>query len=151
MLYHSIFGTTQFGTSGGQVSVNVTSNGSGQNCGCNWACPLDVPPVQVNVQNQPTQVTTLPTVFLCAGETFDFCGQNFAQTASPICTQPGDCDHATQQPIVLLPTQTVDLGKHQLCGNQCFTVGGQDFCDPGFFTVKDKTSGTTCNITSFSI
>lgn len=135
-----------WGNSGGTLDVILQNNTTSSCGGCNWNCSTEVDAYNVEVNNIPSQATTLPTVYICEGESYEFCGNFYDTTIDAVCSP--DCITGTIQPIVVLPTVYNDLDTITLCNDECFSINGQDFCDPGFFTSSEQTN-TECTVTGF--
>ncbi len=139
--------TVLWGSVGGSIEVDLANNTTAD-CNCDWSCSTDVNPLNVIVSNNPVSADTLPTVYICEGESIDFCGQSYSTTTNAICSN--DCITGTIQPIVVLPSTYTDLGVITLCNGECFTINGQDYCDGGFQT-SNVQDANGCTVTGFTI
>ncbi|MEL6923102.1 MAG: gliding motility-associated C-terminal domain-containing protein, partial [Bacteroidota bacterium] len=127
----------QWGTSSGTLQVEVSDNNN-SDCNCRWTCSTDIPALPVRVNVDPLQSTTLPTVYICEGESYEYCGSFYSTTTDARCGD--DCLSAVIQPIVVLPVDYEDLGVIPVCEGDCYTLGDTTICDPGFHTITTVTT-----------
>ncbi len=140
--------TVAWGTVGGTIDVQVTENNTSSNCDCDYSCGTDIPPIDVTVNDMPDNVVTLPTVYICEGESYNFCGIDYNTTIDAMCTT--SCQTAEIQPIVVLPLTEVNLGTITNCNGDCYEINGAFFCDEGDFSVTEQ-GPDGCQTSVFSI
>ena len=137
-----------WGSSGGTLDVILQNNNTSSCSGCNWNCSTEVIAINVDVNGIPPNATVLPTVYICDGESYEFCGTFYTTTIDAVCSS--NCLDGTIQPIVVLPTIYNDLDTISLCNDECFSINGEDFCDPGFYTSTVQTT-TECTVSGFTL
>lgn len=74
--------------------------------------------------------------YVCPGETYPFNGSNYPPGIHEFEAETeGGCDSTTYLEVFLVPITIDTLGPYYLCEGECVEVGGQEFCDAGFFEV----------------
>ncbi|MBK7936069.1 MAG: T9SS type A sorting domain-containing protein [Lewinellaceae bacterium] len=118
----------QFGTLGGLVCVTASN-----------AC--DTPKTTcILIENGPLPINNLPEITLCFEE-LPFIWEEspnqavlapgtYTLTSSPYESYLG-CDSIVRQKIVALKRKAKDLPPKYLCKDECFYIGGFEYCDPG--------------------
>ncbi len=120
----------QFGGLGGLVCVTATN-----------AC--DTPKTTcIQVVNEPLPVTVLPEMTLCFEElpyTWDVSPNQgilapgkYTLKTPPMPSYLG-CDSIVQQTITALPRKSKNLPPKFLCKDECFYVGGFEYCETGTY------------------
>ena len=140
--------TVTWGSTGGTIAVEVTESATVSACACDYSCGTEIPPLSVEVDNEPDEVTTLPPVYLCAGESYEYCGEVYTESADAQCTT--SCETAEIQPIIFLEETVEDSGIITNCNGDCYEINGEVFCDPGDYTVTEQTPDG-CTTFVFSI
>ncbi len=139
--------TIQWGNTSGTLSVDINEN-LPSDCGCDWSCPAEIPDLNIVVNINPINSDTLPTVYLCDGDTYEFCDVMYSTTIDAICSD--DCINAVIQPIIVLPTTYINLGTLPLCNGACFEINGEQFCGGGFYTSTFQ-DNSQCIISAFDL
>jgi hypothetical protein len=125
--------TITFGSQGGNVCVRAAN-------ACN-------PPTQqfcLPVVNQPIPITVKPPITICYEDT----PYQWDEAPNPFLTNPGTftltstpydsylgCDSTVRQTITVKNIAPTPLGTRYVCAGECFEIGNQSFCDPGFYNV----------------
>ncbi|MCB0527403.1 MAG: T9SS type A sorting domain-containing protein [Saprospiraceae bacterium] len=126
-------GTTiqvQFGAVGGLICVTASN-----------AC--DTPKTTcIQVVNQPLAITTLPDITICFEELPYSWQENpdqgvvgpgtYTLTTPPYTSYLG-CDSLVRQKIIALPRKQKTLPPKFLCKDECFIIGGFEYCDSGTY------------------
>ncbi|MCB0662508.1 MAG: hypothetical protein KDC24_07200, partial [Saprospiraceae bacterium] len=79
----------------------------------------------------------LPPVQICSGECYDFRGNTYCNEGryEIEVEVPLDCDSILVFDLSIKDETLEDLGVLHLCGQECYKVDGQFFCDEGYFEV----------------
>ena len=115
-----------FGNQSGNVCVNAVNP-------CHANTPSCLP-----VQVAPIPPTILPPVSICNGDSYQFVNGNFFNSSTQMsATFPSwlGCDSTVTQLLEVRPPIITNLGTQTICEGECITVGGQEFCTPGFYQV----------------
>lgn len=90
----------------------------------------------------------LPTIYLCEGDSVEFCGQFYKEETVALCYDYDQCTYDVQ--IIKFKTDQVeDLGQFALCPQACYNLEGVDYCDEGTYQVKSN--GDCDKVYTFSI
>ncbi len=74
----------------------------------------------------------------------------FILTSEPFESYLG-CDSVVRQTITVRPQKVVNYPLFYLCENECFKVGGQDYCNAGAYTVSLTATNGCDSIINFSL
>jgi hypothetical protein len=138
--------TITFGASGGDVCVFADN-----------ACQDSVGTACLSVSTAAIPATILPTSVIC----FEDLPYVWTEDPFTILTAPGTyslastayvslfgCDSIVRQTIVVRPAKITNLAPRFLCKGECFTIGGDDYCDPGqYAAVLESYEGCDSTVT----
>ena len=103
-----------------------------QNLECGELLPLSVSVIGITEN-------ILPTIFLCEGESYTFCGETYTEDIIAYCEI--DTCVFDVQPIEFKPPMFNYMGTQFVCaGSDCFFYNGVEYCDPGFYSVPNQNS-----------
>jgi hypothetical protein len=125
--------TITFGIAGGQVCVQAGNSclpASAQQClqvGIQPIPPTIKPPIMICSEDLPFTWDEEPFTTLITSGTFTL-------TSSLYHSYLG-CDSVVRQTIIVKPPLITNLSPVTLCVGECFTIGSELICDPGFFSV----------------
>ena len=125
--------TITFGSQGGNVCVqadNACNPPSATNC-----LPVTNQPIPPTIKD-PLIVCFEDVPFIWDEEPFPFLDLpgTFTLTSSPYESYLG-CDSLVRQTITIKQIAPTPLGTRYTCAGECFVVGGDEFCDPGTYTI----------------
>ncbi len=90
---------------------------------------------------------TLSTVYLCEGESYEFCGEIITETATRTCQD--ECDLLRQTVEFSSPT-IIELDTIKLCPGDCYELDGTSYCEEGYYEIE-TVNGVCPDIYKFNI
>lgn len=85
----------------------------------------------------PPEYINLPTIYVCRGETYQYCGEIYTNDVTAYC----EIDSCTfeVQPIIFLDPVYNFIGTHFTCsGSDCFYLNGVEYCNPGYYSIQNQ-------------
>lgn len=141
--------TITFGNSGGNVCVQADN-----------ACYPPSSPYCLPVVNQPIPLTVRPSITICyedAPYTWDEDPYTvlsapgvFTLTSNPYQSYLG-CDSSVRQTIIIKQIPPTNIGTKYVCAGSCFELGGEQYCDPGNYTIVFESFNQCDSAVSFSL
>jgi hypothetical protein len=141
--------TITFGNAGGNVCVQADN-----------ACYPPSSNFCLPVVNQPIPITVRPPITVCFEDTpFTWDEEPYTELASPgvftLTSTPYDsylgCDSVIRQTITIKQIPPTNIGIKYICAGTCFELGGDQFCDPGNYTVVFESFNMCDSAVSFSL
>ncbi|MEM1320956.1 MAG: gliding motility-associated C-terminal domain-containing protein, partial [Bacteroidota bacterium] len=74
---------------------------------------------------------------ICEGDSYPLGSTSYDSPGVYVEVQPAanGCDSTTTLDLSVIVTQTNNLGDLFICENECYTLAGEQYCDPGNYTV----------------